>query len=241
MDTFATRRARLTLLVQNKANGNLSEFATKFGYSRSQISQFLSESYNDGRSIGERAARTLEERVGVAPRWLDQPLNTLDSLVAKDEGLEPVSSLPAVSSTVGNVPRRDVAVLGTVTPTGLGQIKHVEPPRHGEQGHIEFSSSAEEMYALQVRGGEISPRVKSGEYLIIDASTKPEPGDDVLVKFTDGEWVLYQFMYTRGDEIVFATIKEGQIQNVIPAHDVASISMVAAILNSRMATMFKKS
>lgn len=72
IDIHVVRRARLRMLIDQRAAGNIAAFADQFGYSRSRVSQFLSDTYNEGRSIGERAARALEEVVGVPFGWLDQ-------------------------------------------------------------------------------------------------------------------------------------------------------------------------
>lgn len=71
-DIHVTRRAQLRMLIDQRAAGNIAAFADQFGYSRSRVSQFLSDTYNEGRSIGERAARALEEVAGVPFGWLDQ-------------------------------------------------------------------------------------------------------------------------------------------------------------------------
>ncbi len=71
-DIHVTRRAQLRMLIEQRAAGNIAAFADQFGYSRSRVSQFLSDTYNEGRSIGERAARALEEVAGVPFGWLDQ-------------------------------------------------------------------------------------------------------------------------------------------------------------------------
>ncbi|MDN4052874.1 hypothetical protein QPK32_07280 [Massilia sp. YIM B02763] len=69
------RRTRLSLLISERAGGNVSKFAQSLGYSHSQLHQFLSPTYNEGRSIGELAARLLEQRAGLQFGWLDQRLN----------------------------------------------------------------------------------------------------------------------------------------------------------------------
>ena len=68
---YANRRAQLRTLIDHRSAGNIAAFADQFGYSRSRVSQFLSDTYNEGRSIGERAARALEEAAVVPFGWLD--------------------------------------------------------------------------------------------------------------------------------------------------------------------------
>ena len=76
-DIHAVRRTKLRALIDQRTAGNIAAFADQFGYSRSRVSQFLSDTYNEGRSIGERAARALEELVGVPFGWLDQAADRL--------------------------------------------------------------------------------------------------------------------------------------------------------------------
>lgn len=74
VEVYDTRRARLRLLIDERAGGSQRAFAKELGYTRSNIFNFLSPIYNHGRSIGERAARKLEHKAGLAYGWLDQEL-----------------------------------------------------------------------------------------------------------------------------------------------------------------------
>lgn len=76
---YANRRAQLRTLIDHRSAGNIAAFADQFGYSRSRVSQFLSDTYNEGRSIGERAARALEEAAVLPFGWLDTRHSLADS------------------------------------------------------------------------------------------------------------------------------------------------------------------
>ena len=82
---YVNRRKRLRLLIQEKARGNQAEFARMYGYDRSQIGQYLSETYQDGRTLGEGAIEKLEDRTGVSIGWFDQTEDGVDSKLADDE------------------------------------------------------------------------------------------------------------------------------------------------------------
>lgn len=71
-DIHVVRRAHLRMLIDQPAVGNIAAFVDQFDYSRCRVLQFLSDTYNECRSIGERAARTLKEVMGVPFGWLDQ-------------------------------------------------------------------------------------------------------------------------------------------------------------------------
>jgi len=71
-DLHNIRRSRLEILIGEAYDGSALSFAEKVGISKSQVYQFLSTTYNDGKSIGERAARNIEAKAGLQFGWLDQ-------------------------------------------------------------------------------------------------------------------------------------------------------------------------
>lgn len=69
---YEVRRHNLRKLIDELADGVDAKFAERYGYTRSRIGQFLSKEYNDGKSIGDRAARALEKAVGIEELSLDR-------------------------------------------------------------------------------------------------------------------------------------------------------------------------
>lgn len=69
---YANRRARLLRLIDEQANGNKAEFGRRYGYTRAQIGQYVSETYNEGRTPGEGVIEKLEDKIGLPPGWFDQ-------------------------------------------------------------------------------------------------------------------------------------------------------------------------
>jgi hypothetical protein len=76
MDIFANRRKWLAHWVETEFDGNKARAAAATGYSRAQISQFLSDTYQGGKSPQEKAARRIEERFGKPDRIMEQPAPT---------------------------------------------------------------------------------------------------------------------------------------------------------------------
>lgn len=70
---YANRRARLLKLIDEKAAGNKAEFGRLYGLTRSQIAQYTSATYNEGRSLGEGVVEKLEDRIGLPAGWFDMP------------------------------------------------------------------------------------------------------------------------------------------------------------------------
>jgi len=71
LEKYENRRKRLRRLIDERANGNQAAFGRMYGYERSQISQYLSASYNKGRSPGGNVIDDLEDKLGLPPGWFD--------------------------------------------------------------------------------------------------------------------------------------------------------------------------
>lgn len=70
----ANRRARLRqLIIDRVGSDNMAEFARRYGYSRAQITQYASPTYNGGYSMGEGVVEKLEEVCGLPDGWFDWP------------------------------------------------------------------------------------------------------------------------------------------------------------------------
>ncbi|MBK1781601.1 hypothetical protein JHL22_10255 [Advenella sp. WQ 585] len=73
------RRTRLRQLIDERADGVIVRFAEMYEYSKSQIGQYLSTTYNNGKSIGDKAARAIEQRLGLEPLWLDGDQHSVET------------------------------------------------------------------------------------------------------------------------------------------------------------------
>lgn len=70
------------------------------------------------------------------------------------------------------------------------------PVGHGE-GFVSFPSNDPDAYALKCEGDSMRPRIKAGEFVVIEPNHEPEPGDEVLVKSIDGRVMVKEFLYKR--------------------------------------------
>jgi SOS-response transcriptional repressor LexA len=229
MDIYALRRARLALLVEHQSRGNIAEFARTYGYSRSQISQFLSDSYNAGRSIGERAARSLEEKVGNEPGWLDLPLtngeesmlkapfSTSELRVATNQ-TRPIDTSP-YAPYLARIPI--VAMISTESEESFEDLP-------ADVRFLEYYS-LDALRAYQVKGSGLRPRVKSGEYLVINDGQTLLPGDDVVLSMKDKRIAVVRYLYEQDGEIAFGTLNERDTITFTKPEDIGSIEVIVAI------------
>jgi len=94
MNIFENRRKWLEFWIAVKAGGSRANFERIFGYSKSQLTQFLSDTYRSGRSIGDNAARNIEKAVGATDRIMDTDF---------EESLKKSSSHPSRDTSSINI------------------------------------------------------------------------------------------------------------------------------------------
>lgn len=223
---FSTRRSRVHLLVEQYSAGNVTEFAKKFGYSRAQIYQFLSENYNEGRSMGERAARELEKRTKMPVGWLDRPIESLDTLIVQGSSPDGHPDGPAVSVGAG------IPILGNVTVNEKGEIVDAtqlisDMPRQ----YLPVGFPGRDLFAIRITSHFLLPRIKSLEYVVVERGSKPSPGDDVLVRFVTGEWWVAQFLYARNDELYFGPVNDPKPLFSMPESSIVTLDRIVMIMD----------
>jgi SOS-response transcriptional repressor LexA len=69
--------------------------------------------------------------------------------------------------------------------------------------------SSESQYAIRVITHRLSPRVRSEEFIVVDAAEQPTNGDDVLIGTDAGEVIAATFLYERGNAIFVASFDTG--------------------------------
>lgn len=161
-DLHNIRRSRLEILIEQAFGGSAAKFCDLTGFSKAQVTQFLSTTYNDGKSIGERAARNIEAKSGLQFGWLDQA----DS----DAQVSALSSAPKSDASIGASLAPAKAGTQTMSHKALDETTHkmvmeyvgsrlkIERPAPVPQPHFTFDQSElqpGELYAGVVLDGGI--------------------------------------------------------------------------------------
>ncbi len=93
---------------------------------------------------------------------------------------------------------RAIPVVGRAQLGDNGHWADLEyPVGHGD-GYIDFPTQDPNAYALKCEGDSMRPRIKAGEFVVIEPNQPIEPGDEVLVKSKDGRVMVKEFLYKRG-------------------------------------------
>lgn len=127
-------------------------------------------------------------------------------------------------------PKR-IPVVGTVEGGPDGYLEEFGyPTGHGE-GDVEHAAKGPHAYALRVRGESMHPRIRAGEFVVVEPDIAAAPGDDVVVICRDGRKMVKQFLYQRENHITLGSINNGYKPVTLPLADIEAIHKVAAILS----------
>lgn len=189
------RRANVLRLIAERYRGNKAAFAREINRPPPNVHRMLGEGEGDRRGIGEDLARDIENKLGLAPGWLDRGQG-------EENALEPGPDLPSPHRWK-RIPVVGTAQLGpdgfwceTGYPVGIGD------------GYVEFFSDDPNAYALRVRGESMAPAIRSGWLVLIEPNRSYVAGDYVMVCTVEGQCMVKEFLYERDGEFAFASINE---------------------------------
>lgn len=287
MDIYETRIKNLREII---GDNQLKDFADAFELDASYLSQLL----NGHRRMGERAAMSLEHKLGVmagtlgsAPLHVGAGISLLQTMRAK--GLQPpkiseydqsskltfrwekldeeqaaelerrkqLSFEQAVDEDNGLVVRENSAkpylnsseqsdlfpealavAEGTVPVVGKamlgtdGYFEEMDYPTGSGDGRLLISSTDPNAYGLRVVGTSMAPRIKNGEFVLVEPNHRYMSGDEVLVKTIDGKAMIKEYMYCRDGLFRFDSVNPGNEPIYLPVDQVEKVHYVGGILKS---------
>lgn len=131
------------------------------------------------------------------------------------------------------VPIIDTAQLGDG-----GFFTNMNSPVGTGDGFIPWPTTDKNAYALQCTGDSMSPRIKNGEYVVVEPSHEYTPGDEVLVVTTDNQILIKTYLYSRNGVITLLSINENRPPINIPENEINTMHYVAGIAKHTMRSEF---
>ena len=161
-------------------------------------------------------------------------LVTADRLLYDDLSQTPkgVNFLKMRSVPVNRVPIRDYAQLGAE-----GHWVDLEYPVGEGDGYIWWPSRDEDVYALKCQGDSMTPRIKHGEYVIIEPNHEIKNGDEVLVVTDEDQVMVKIYAYEQGGRLTLYSVNENHEpinlyqENIRKMHYMAGIAKESLVLD----------
>lgn len=140
-------------------------------------------------------------------------------------------------SNVGEVhpisqPFKQVPVVGNVKGGADGYLEELGYPEGFGDGHVEYPARDANTYALRVRGDSMRPRIKPGEFIVVEPNHSTNSGDDVVVICKDGRKLLKELLYIRDDTVTLASVNSEHSPISIMLSEITAMHYVAAIVPS---------
>ncbi|QWE81231.1 S24 family peptidase [Pseudomonas donghuensis] len=247
MDIYEKRLIILKALI---GENQLKDFASAHA---DVDASYLSQILNGHRTLGDRAATNLTKKLGIPAEIL-----TSGSYTAADQdritrawlvlGLKP-PALPhpaffngSINETAQRVvnerqnadqlPAAPVPVVGKAILDPSGHFNALEFPSEQGEGYIDIVSPDASAYSLKVVGNSLHPRIKNGEYVLIEPGCPYRTGDEVLVTTVDGKAMVKEYIYHREGQYRFDSISDGSPPTFLDERFVAKIHFLAAILKA---------
>lgn len=206
------------------------------------------------KGMGDDVARRIEEALNEPAGWMDvEHISVSADKLSNLRGQElpgkkltsgmisPSPNAPteysdgspeeSVGEALGLKPGRMVAVVAEVQggPEGFISIDDY-PAGRGYAKLRDVRATDPQAYGLKVRGDSMRPRIRSGEYIVVEPNVEVNPGDDVVVRFTDKKAVVKELLWIRDGDVCLGSVNNDTKPMTCPLSSIESIHRVAAIM-----------
>ena len=216
----------MSMLIKNlnyliyKLNTNAKNLAAMAGVGQPTLSRILSGETKDPRHSNIQRLADYFNISADALRTIDLEKSMEGGNDGAKEALDELIEAPKLR------PFKNVPVVGAVEGGLDGYLEHTDL----QDGTIEYPAKYPDTYALRVRGDSMRPRIKSGEFIVVEPHVKALPGDDVVVVCKDGRKMVKELLYSRDNEITLGSINNCYKPVSLPKDQIDTIHYVAAII-----------
>lgn len=222
LNTFFMEYKDRLKLARKHAGLTQAALAVRVGIDQTSVSDL-----ERGKSQGTAYNASIASECGVNPLWLETGKGEMLS------GEGNVSAPVGVGIKEGLVPVVGKAQLGT---DGFFEAMDY-PVGHGD-GYVQIFSEDPNAYALKVVGDSMQPRIRSGEYVLIEPNKPFISGDEVLVKTHCGRVMIKQLMYRRDGEVRLISVNDAHPPITLLETDIEKIHFMGAIIKGSRFVQF---
>ncbi len=122
-----------------------------------------------------------------------------------------------------------IPVVGSAQLGDNGHWSELEYPVGFGDGHITYPTRDKNAYALRCHGDSMKPRIRDGEFVIVEPNSEPIPGDEILLKTHDGRVMVKTLLYQRDDKVHVMSVNEAHPPQAFNLAEIDKIHLVAAI------------
>ncbi|SDH23725.1 LexA family transcriptional regulator [Propionivibrio dicarboxylicus] len=98
------------------------------------------------------------------------------------------------------------------------------------EGAVDYPAKGSKTYALRAKGESMAPRVRAGEFIVVEPDSPAQPGDDVVIDYNEDRTIVKQLLYERDGELTLGAINGWSKPITVSFDEVHSIQRIVAIL-----------
>ncbi|MDR1708597.1 MAG: phage repressor protein [Candidatus Accumulibacter sp.] len=204
-----------------ESSGGVNAFARNHsvpGADRPIDPTYVSQILNGHRPFRDKSRLNMARRAGLPDDYFERiPSSESPGKNVSASGSHHVTLVP-------------IPVVGTAQLGEGGYWAELETPVGFGDGFIDFPTRDRNAYAVLCRGDSIKPRIKDGEFVIVEPSHEPLPGDEVLVKSTNGRVMVKEFLFERDGKLHLLSVNEEHGRTTIPLPELEYRHYVVAIV-----------
>ncbi|MGP5508864.1 S24 family peptidase [Pseudomonas helleri] len=188
------------------------EFADRHNLDASYLSQLL----NGHRPLGDKAAKNLEDKIGLTGGTLLMPAR-----LAQD-GLAPeINQGPSLINPFRRAPLQGVAQLNQ---------EGMWDELLSTTGWVDVPTSDPTVYAIRVKGDTLAPAIRNGWVVWCEPQHLLVPGEYVVVRRRGGETMIKELLYANETEVSLMSVNDTYGRLTIPRDEIESIHYVGGIV-----------
>jgi transcriptional regulator with XRE-family HTH domain len=182
------------------------------------------ESWLKGASISVEDAVAIQAAFGYNSAWVLARVGPKKAAIQYNDEFRPK----------GLGKRKRLAVVGMAQLGDNGFWADVEyPVGHGD-GYIDWPTSDPDAYAIECSGDSMRPRIKHGEFVIIEPNHPIQPGEEVMVKSKDGRVMVKELAYKAAGRYTLLSVNEAHGKITLHEGEIDKIHYVAGIAKVSM-------
>jgi transcriptional regulator with XRE-family HTH domain len=182
------------------------------------------ESWLKGASISVEDAVAIQTAFGYNSAWVLARVGPKKAAIQYNDEFRPK----------GLGKRKRLAVVGMAQLGDNGFWADIEyPVGHGD-GYIDWPTSDPDAYAIECSGDSMRPRIKHGEFVIIEPNHPIQPGEEVMVKSKDGRVMVKELAYKAAGRYTLLSVNEAHGKITLSEDEIDKIHYVAGIAKASM-------
>ena len=205
------RRQEFARFVETELKGNRQAIIDA-GISKGRVTQYFDES----EPFGERAAIALEDRMGKSRGAIFPSLLT----IARESAFSDENLIPIVAN----------AKLGDEE----NYFVELEYPTGNGDGSVRYATKDRNAYALRCLGDSMKPRIKHGEFVIVEPNHAVAPGDEVVIRDKKDRVMVKVWRHTRDGMVYLESVNEAFKPFGVPEDEIEIMHFIAAVAKSSL-------